>query len=86
MEFWAIVDEISNNSNMSLVAISKKIGRSSGFLSASKARNSLPLVSTACDIVGACDYALCVVPRNDVNGRMFEVTETGAIDDQVNRV
>ena len=66
MNYWEVLYTAADNVGVNTTDIGPKLGMSRGYISAAKAKGAIPSVSNAARFLGACGYALCAVPDDDI--------------------
>ena len=73
MDTREVIKECAGQAGKSMYQISLDMGKTKQYMSALMARKSTPQADTLARILATCDYALCAVPRDEVNERMREI-------------
>ena len=66
MQFYDAVYRAAKISGLTMEQISHKLGKTASYITSSKARGSAPKVDNAAEILNACDFTLCAVPKDEV--------------------
>lgn len=66
MEWDSVLDCACKQSGVSASAIGPMLGKSKNYVSNRRSRGSVPLVTSAAAMLGACGYALVAMPASDV--------------------
>lgn len=66
MQFYDAVYKVAGEKGLSIERLGINLGKSARYIGSAKSRGSLPKVNNAAMIVDACDYTLCIVPKDNV--------------------
>ncbi len=66
MEFYDAVYIAAGKRDITIEKLSLSMGHASNYIASAVSRGSQPKVDTATKILGACDFALCAIPRESV--------------------
>ena len=66
MQFYDAVYKIAGEKGISIENLSLSLGKSSRYIGRNKSRGSLPKVNNAAMILGALDYELVAMPKDEV--------------------
>ena len=66
MEFYDAVYVAAGKRDMTIEGLSLSMGHNASYIANAVSRGSQPRVDTATKILDACDFAMCVLPKESV--------------------